>query len=75
MPIILRNLHTECDLITTYTEGIIEVSFWLPWQLSYDSIEVCGCCLLSQETFISNVNSIWLKTKELLRLHSGCHGN
>ena len=32
-------------------------------------------CLMSQESLIPNMNSIHLKTKELLRYHCSCHGN
>ena len=32
-------------------------------------------CLLSQGISIPNMNSIQLKTNELLVFHSGCHGN
>ena len=31
--------------------------------------------VLSQGISISNINSIRLKTNELLMFHSGCHGN
>ena len=32
-------------------------------------------CLLSQRTSIPNMNSVRLKTKDLLTFHSGCHGS
>ena len=47
----------------------------MPWQLRFHSNEVWGWCLLSQRTFMPNVDSIQLRTKELLTYHCGCHGN
>ena len=69
MPIIPRKVHTIYELNTTYEKGVIEVSLWLPWQLSYHRNEVCHWCLLSQRTSIPNMNLIQLKTKELLSLN------
>ena len=54
-------------------QGGIKVSFWLPWQPNYHSNGVGGWCLLSQGTSTPNMDSIRLKTKELLTYHCGCH--
>ena len=75
MPIAPRTFHTKYELNTTKDKIIIEVSLWLPWELSYHSNEVCVSFQLSQRTSIPNVNSARSKTKELLRIHSGCHGS
>ena len=75
MPIIPKNLHSQYELNTIQDKAVTESSLWLPWQLSYNSNNVCGCSLLSQGTSIANMNSIWPKTKELLRFHSDCHSN
>ena len=39
------------------------------------SSEVYGRCLTSQRTSMPNMDSIRLKTKELLMYHCGCYGN
>ena len=44
---------------------------WLPWQPSYHSNNT----LLSLGTTKRDINSILLRTKELLAYHCGCHGN
>ena len=75
MLVVPRNLHTKYLLNTTEEKGVIKVSLWLPWQLSYYSNEVHDLWVLSQRTSIPNMNSMRLKTKELLRFQSGCHGN
>ena len=48
---------------------------WLPWQASYHNNNTCGLSLLSLGTTKRNINSILLRTKELLAYHCGCHGN
>ena len=46
------------------------------WQRpSFHGNEVWGWSLLSQRTSIPNVDSIWLKKKDLLSYRCGCHGN
>ena len=47
----------------------------MPWQPIYNSNEVLGWCLLFQRSFLPNINSIPLKTKEILTYRCGCHGN
>ena len=34
--------HTICELNGSQNKGVIEVSLWLPWQLSYHSNMLCG---------------------------------
>ena len=72
--IVSKNLHTKYELNATQNKGVIEVLSWLPWQLGYHSNEAYGWCLSSQRTSLPNLKSVRLKTKELLRFHSGCHG-
>ena len=43
------------------------------WLRHYDSNSVWCWCLLSKEKLIPNMNSIWLKTIELLMYCCGCH--
>ena len=72
MPIVLRKLYmTQYDL----RKGVIDLSLWLPWQLSYLSNAVCTWCLLLKRSPMTNIKSIQLETKELLTYHCGCHGN
>ena len=73
--LMLGNLCTKFGLNMTKEKGVIKISSWLPWQLSYHNNEVIGWCLLCQGTSIPNIDSIQFKTKELLRFHFGCHGN
>ena len=37
---------------------VIKVSLWLPWGPSYHSNKICDSCLLFQETWMPNINSI-----------------
>ena len=46
---------------------------WLPWQPCYDGNKTCG--LLSLGTSKCNINSIALRTKELLTYQCGCRDN
>ena len=48
---------------------------WLPWQPSNYSNELFGSCLMSHGSVMPNMNSIHLKTRELLRYHCSFHGN
>ena len=75
MPTVPKNLHANYGLNISQDKGVTNVSLWLPWQLSYHSSEVYGWCLTSQRTSMSNMDSIRLKTKELLMYHCGCYGN
>ena len=60
-------LHTKYEL--NMTQNKIKVLSCM------HNNKVCGWCLSSQETSIANMTSIRLRTKELLRFYSGCHGN
>ena len=73
MHIVSKNLHTKYELNVTQNKGVIESLSWLPWQLDCHSKAVYGWCLLSQRTSMPYLKSVRLKTKELLRFHSGCH--
>ena len=73
MHIVSKNIHTKYELNATQNKGVTEILSWLPWQLDCHSNEVYGSCLLSQRTSMPNLKSVRLKTKELLRFHSGCH--
>ena len=73
MHTVSKNLHTRYELNATQNKGVIVILSWLPWQLNWHSNEVNGWCLLSQRISMPNLKSVRLKTKELLRFHSGCH--
>ena len=73
--IVSKDLHTKYELNTTKDKEVIEVSLWLPWQLNFQSNQVCSWCLLLQGTSIPNTHSIRLETNNLLLFPSGCHGN
>ena len=63
--------------MTEDKEGI-KALLWLAWGPSYHSNSVCGWCLLSEKSFMLNMNSIPLTDliqKSLLRYHCECHGN
>ena len=59
----------ECNI----NDAFVILSSWQCY--SFHGNEVWGRCLLPQWTSIPNVDSVWLKTKELLSYHRGCHGN
>ena len=40
MPVVSRDLHTKYEINRTEDKEVIEVSLWLPWQLSFHSNEV-----------------------------------
>ena len=65
MPVVPRNLHAKYWLNVTEEKGVINVSPWLPWKLSYHSNSVVVWCLSCQGTSIPNIDSIWLKKKVL----------
>ena len=56
MPVIPRNLHTKYWLNMTEEKGVMKVSAWLPWQLSYYSNKIVGSCLLCQGTSIQAIS-------------------
>ena len=60
-----KSFLAKYELNTSYYTAVIETSLWLP--------VADTCC--PTESFFANMNSVQLKTKDLLRFHSGYHGD